>query len=254
MTTQKLIAEVSSYLDHLKSANAWNEDEAVATVRSILNHHLGMPPAVFTVEGREYTPQSYLRDYLKIDPDDYVDVLSYMQKPFGQQVEYEVPDNWWHSKDYYNVPLDTYMKILKNALRRGYSASLGGDVSEPGRNAEKKVFMIPTFDIPSEYIDDNARQYRFSNGSTTDDHGVHLIGYKETKSRDWFLIKDSGSSAYQLRAEGILFPDGRLREAEDDGFHGPQGRRQRHYRGEMSRGGQRGPLWYDGAREYDDPT
>ncbi|HEX2695040.1 MAG TPA: C1 family peptidase [Acidobacteriota bacterium] len=201
----KLIAEVSSYLDHLKSANAWNETEAVAAVRAILNHHLGVPPDKFLVEGKEFTPQSYLRDYLRIHPDDYVDVLSYMQQPFGGQVEYEVPDNWWHSRDYYNVPLETYIKILKNALRRGYSVSLGGDVSEPGKNAAKKVFMIPTFDIPSEGIDDNARQYRFGNGSTTDDHGVHLIGYKEANGRDWFLIKDSGSSAFNADPKGYYF-------------------------------------------------
>jgi bleomycin hydrolase len=201
----KLIAEVSSYLAHLKSANAWNEDEAVATVRAILNHHLGLPPERFTVEGKEYTPQTYLRDYLRIDPNDYVDVLSYMQQPFGGQVEYEVPDNWWHSKDYYNVSLDTYMKIIKTALSRGYSVSLGGDVSEPGKNAQKKVFMIPTFDIPADYIDDNARQYRFSNGSTTDDHGVHLIGYKEANGKDWFLIKDSGSSAFNADPKGYYF-------------------------------------------------
>jgi bleomycin hydrolase len=201
----KLIAEVSSYLDHLKSANAWNEEEAVATVRAILNHHLGEPPARFMAEGKEYTPQSYLRDYLKINPDDYVDVISYMQQPSGRQVEYEVPDNWWHSKDYYNVPLETFMKILKNALRRGYSVSLGGDVSEPGKSAEKKVFMIPTFDIRSDDIDDSARQFRFSNGSTTDDHGVHLIGYKEAKGGGWFLIKDSGSSAFNADPKGYYF-------------------------------------------------
>jgi bleomycin hydrolase len=201
----KLIAEVASYLDHLKSANAWNEEEAVETVQSILNYHLGVPPGTFTVEGKEYTPQSYLHDYLMIHPDDYVDVLSYMQQPFGQQVEYEVPDNWWHSKDYYNVPLETYMKIIKNALRRGYSLSLGGDVSEPGKNADKKVFMIPTFDIPSDSIDDNARQFRFSNGTTTDDHGVHLIGYKEANGKDWFLIKDSGSSSFNKDPKGYYF-------------------------------------------------
>jgi len=201
----KLIAEVASYLDHLKSANAWNEEEAVETVQSIVNYHLGVPPEKFTVEGKEYTPQSYLHDYLMIHPDDYVDVLSTMQQPFGQQVEYEVPDNWWHSKDYDNVPLETYMKIIKNALRRGYSLSLGGDVSEPGKNADKKVFMIPTFDIPSDSIDDNARQFRFSNGTTSDDHGVHLIGYKEANGKDWFLIKDSGSSSFNKDPKGYYF-------------------------------------------------
>lgn len=201
----KLIAEVVSYLDHLKSANAWNEEEAIETVQSMLDYHLGVPPGKFMVEGKEYTPQSYLNDYLMIHPDDYVDVLSYMQQPFGQQVEYEVPDNWWHSKDYYNVPLETYIKIIKNALRRGYSLSLGGDVSEPGKNADKKVFMIPTFDIPSDSIDNNARQFRFSNGTTADDHGVHLIGYKEANGKDWFLIKDSGSSSFNKDPKGYYF-------------------------------------------------
>jgi len=201
----KLIEEVRSYLDQLQHANAWNEDEAVKTVRAILNYHLGAPPETFMVEGKQYTPQAYLKDDLKIDPDDYVDVLSTMQQPFGRQVEYEVPDNWWHSKEYTNVPLETYMKILKNALRQGYSISLGGDVSEPGKNSEKKVFMIPTFDIPSEFIDDSARQFRFANGTTTDDHGVHLIGYKEAGNKDWFVIKDSGSSSFNKDPKGYYF-------------------------------------------------
>ena len=128
-----------------------------------------------------------------------------MQQPFGEQVEYEVPDNWWHSKDYYNVPLDTFMKILKSAVRKGYTMSIGGDVSEPGKDAEKKVCMIPDFDIPSQYIDDNARQLRFSNHTTTDDHGIHLIGYMEKDGKDWYLIKDSGSSAYNADPKGYYF-------------------------------------------------
>ncbi len=97
------------------------------------------------------------------------------------------------------------MKILKSAVRKGYTVSIGGDVSEPGKDADKKVFMIPTFDIPSEFIDDNARQYRFSNGSTSDDHGIHLIGYKEFDGKDWYLIKDSGSSAFNAEPKGYYF-------------------------------------------------
>lgn len=201
----KLIEEISSYLDHVKTAGAWNEAAALETVKAILDTHLGTPPEKFTVEGKEYTPQTYLRDYLKINPDDYLDVLSYMQQPYGPDVEYEVPDNWWHSKDYLNVPLDTFMKILKKGLAEGYTMSLGGDVSEPGKNAEKKVFMIPSFDIPAENIDDNARQFRFGNGTTTDDHGIHLVGYKEADGRTWFLIKDSGASAQNHDPKGYYF-------------------------------------------------
>jgi bleomycin hydrolase len=148
---------------------------------------------------------TYLKDYIKINPGDYVDILSYLQQPFGEQVEYEVPDNWWHNKDYYNVPLDTFMKILKNAVRKGYTMSIGGDTSEPGREPDKKVSMIPTFDIPSEYINDDSRQFRFSNNTTTDDHGMHLVGYKEDNGKDWYLFKDSGSGAFSVDPKGYYF-------------------------------------------------
>lgn len=201
----KIIGEIAAYLDHVKASNAWNEEEALGTVKAILNHYLGTPPETFRVEGRDYTPVAYLRDDLKIDPDDYVDVLSYLQQPFGPNVEYEVPDNWWHGKDYVNVPLATFMKILDNALKLGISVSIGGDVSEPGKNADKKVFMIPTFDIPSAYIDDNARQFRFSNGTTTDDHGIHLIGAGQGPGGRWYLIKDSGSSSFNHDPKGYYF-------------------------------------------------
>lgn len=201
----KLIAEVVSYLQSVKAANAWNEAAALETVKAILDHHIGTPPAKFTVDGKEYTSKTYLSEYLKINPDDYLDLLSYMQQPYGPGVEYEVPDNWWHSKDYYNVPLDTFTKVLKKALAEGYTVSIGGDVSEPGRNADKKVHMIPSFDIPAEYIDDSARQFRFGNGTTTDDHGIHCVGYKEKDGKTWFLIKDSGSSSFNKDPKGYYF-------------------------------------------------
>lgn len=202
---QKMYGEIKSYLDHVKATNAWDEEIAIKTVKSIMNFYLGTPPEKFVVDGKEYTSLTYLNEYLKLNPADYVDVLSYMQKPFGEQVEYEVPDNWWHSKDYYNVSLDTFMKILRNAVRKGFTVSIGGDTSEPGKDADKKLYMIPTFDIPSDYIDDNARQFRFSNGTTTDDHGIHIVGYKEAKGKDIFLIKDSGSSAHNKDPKGYYY-------------------------------------------------
>lgn len=202
---QKMYGEIKSYLEHVKATNAWDEEATINTVKSIMNYYLGTPPEKFVVDGKEYTPVTYLKEYLKLNPDDYIDVLSYMQKPFGEQVEYEVPDNWWHSKDYYNVPLDSFMKILKGAVRQGFTASIGGDVSEPGKDTDKKLYMIPTFDIPSDYIDDNARQFRFSNGTTTDDHGIHIVGYKEVKGKDIFLIKDSGSGAHNKDPKGYYY-------------------------------------------------
>lgn len=200
-----MFSEMENYLKSCKQNNIWNEDEVIANIKAIMNHYMGEPPASFSYEGKNYTPQSFLKDYLKLNMDDYVDVLSYMQQPYWQQVEYEVPDNWWHNKDYYNVPLDDFMNAIKSAIKNGYTFAIGGDVSEPGYDSWTKCAVVPSFDIPSDYIDEYARQFRFSNETTTDDHGIHLVGYKEQDGKMWFLIKDSGAGARNVEPKGFYF-------------------------------------------------
>ncbi len=197
-THAKMYKEMKQYLESVKKNKAWNETEVLSTIKSIMNHYIGTPPKKFKVNGKTYTPKTYLKDYLKIKPDNYVEILSYKQEPYYTKCAYDVPDNWWHSKDYYNVPLNVFMNALKKAIRSGYTMSIGGDVSEAGfLNAknEPQVAMIPDFDIPSAYINDDARQFRFSNKTTTDDHGMHLVGYLEKDGESWFLIKDSSSGS-----------------------------------------------------------
>lgn len=197
--------EMNSYLENIKTTNAWNEEEAISTIKSILNHYMGTPPSEFIVEGKRYTPKDYLKNYLKLNLDDYVDILSIKQQPYWKQVVYEVPDNWWFSDIYYNVPLDDYMGVIKSAIKNGYTMSIGGDVSEAGYDSWTKCAVVPTFDIPSEYINEDARQFRFSNETTTDDHGIHLVGYHERAGVTWFLIKDSGAGSRNTGDIGYYF-------------------------------------------------
>ena len=194
-THEAMFNEMNTYLQSVKKSNAWNEDMVISTIKDIMNHHMGTPPAAFTYGGKQYTPKTFLSDYVKINPDDYVDILSYEQEPFWKKVEYKVPDNWWHSADYYNVPLNVFMEIVKKSIRNGYTMCIGGDVSEPGFSRATQAAMIPDFDIPSAYINDDARQFRFTNKTTTDDHGLHMVGYCEKNGKDWYLIKDSGSGS-----------------------------------------------------------
>ena len=191
----KLIEEIGIYLKHIKETDNWNEDMVIATIKSILNYYIGEPPTKVVVNNLNMSPSDYMKNILKLKMDDYVDVLSISQQPFYKQVEYTVPDNWWHSSDYYNFPLEDYMKIVKKAIRSGYTIAIGGDVSESGFSPFDQVAMIPSYDIPVEYINDDARQFRFSNNTTTDDHGMHLVGYYELNGVDWYLIKDSGSGS-----------------------------------------------------------
>lgn len=191
-----MFQEINDYLQSVKKLNAWDETTVTETVKSIMDHYIGTPPTTVVVNAKEYTPLQYLKEVARLNADEYIDVLSILQQPYWQQVEIEVPDNWWHDKSYYNIPLDDYMKILKKSLKQGLTVSLAGDVSEAGFLArEANAALVPAFDIPSAAIDEQARQFRFSNGTTTDDHGMHVVGYKEFDGNTWFLLKDSGAGS-----------------------------------------------------------
>jgi bleomycin hydrolase len=201
----KMIEEMTNYLQFVKKNSIWNEEETVTVIKNIMNHYIGEPPTKVKVNGDEYTPKEYFEKVVNLKLDDYLDIVSYMQEPFYKKVEYKVTDNWWHSKDYYNVPVDVFMNLIKQAIRNGYTLAIGGDVSEPGYDSHVKCAIVPTFDIPSEYIDDYARQFRFSNQTTGDDHGIHLVGFMTKNGKDWFLIKDSGAGSKNVEPKGYYF-------------------------------------------------
>ncbi len=189
----KLFAELHSYLKSVKEANAWDPTTVENTVKSILDHYLGTPPKEVDVDGQMMTPKQYLDNVVKLNPDNYVSLVSFADRPYYTWVEYNVPDNWWHSKAYINVPLDVFMNAIKHAVRSGYTMAIYGDISEPGINGHAGIAVVPSYDIPSQYIDASARIFRFYNHTTGDDHGIHLIGYTHKDGKDWFLIKDSSS-------------------------------------------------------------
>jgi bleomycin hydrolase len=190
----------------VKAAGAWNEEAVVSTVRAILDHHLGAPPTTVQVDGKKLTPMEYLKQVARLNPDDYVEFLSFMAKPYWQRTEYEVPDNWWHGKEYLNVPLEDFMAAFKGAIRKGYSLAIAADMSEPGYSiGAPSIAVVPTWDIPPAYIDEAARQFRFHNGTTTDDHGLHVVGCTSKNGKDWFLVKDSWSSAWNNEHPGYYF-------------------------------------------------
>jgi bleomycin hydrolase len=201
----EIVTEMKAYLEHVKSNELWDEELAVASLRLIMDKYMGRPPDRFVYDGAEITPQRFFADVLRLDLDDYVCVMSTLSQPFHAYGEYKVPANWWHSQDYYNVPLDEFYRIITYAIENGYTVRLNGDVSEPGHNGLEDAAVIPTFDIPREYIDQDAREFRFANGATDDDHDVHLVGHTSLGDYDWFLVKDSADHAQHGRFKGYMF-------------------------------------------------
>ena len=200
-----MVEHIRDLLDWFKERNYWDEEVVIAMVRELLDATMGRPPESVEWSGVEMAPEAFLSEICRIDPDDYVSVMSTLAVPFWTRGEYAVPDNWWHDAGYINLPLADWYGTIVRVITSGQSLVIGGDVSEPGLNGFEDVAVIPTFDIPADFIDQSSREYRFANGSTSDDHGVHLVGHTRLDGHDWFLIKDSNRSSRHGRHEGYYF-------------------------------------------------
>ena len=90
----ELDAVLKGYVDaarrnpNKKLTTAW-----VNGLDGILDAYFGEAPETFTVDGVEYTPESY-RDFLGINYDDYVNITSFTHHPFYEPFIIEVCDNW----------------------------------------------------------------------------------------------------------------------------------------------------------------
>ena len=183
----------------------------------ILDAYLGEIPESFEVNGVTYTPETY-RDFLGINPDDYVNISSYTHHPFYTQFAIEVEDNWrWGLC--YNLPLDEFMAVIDNAVENGYTVAWGGDVSETGFTRDGLAILLDTNvkptgsdqerwtgpagsapaaapakkELPKEMeVTQESRQLMFDEKTSTDDHGMHLYGIaKDQAGTKYYLIKNS---------------------------------------------------------------
>ena len=196
---------MNEFLDWCRDKGFWDEDFIIDTIRGILDLTMGRPPETTTWNGREVTPEVFLDEICDIDPDDYVSLISTLSVPFFTRGSYDVPDNWWHDTGYLNVPLDTWYEVIGSTATAGHSLVIGGDTSESGIWGLQDVAIVPTFDIPGAYIDQDSREFRFINESSTDDHTIHLVGITQLDGHDWFLIKDSNRSSRLGNHKGYYF-------------------------------------------------
>ena len=184
-------------------------------VEAVLKAYLGEIPEEFEYKGKKYTPASY-RDALKFKTEDYVSLTSFTHHPFYKPFAIEVSDNWrWDEA--YNVPIDEFMKVLDNAIRAGYTAAWGADVSEAGftRNGlgvlvdpkavtkqggsdqehwvGKEEGKPAPVDAPAEIVPDQEfRQAGFDNKTITDDHGMQIFGIaRDQFGTKYYMVKNS---------------------------------------------------------------
>lgn len=197
--------QLDSLMRIVKANNMWDERKVLAEVVPILTSHLGRPPETFEYMGTTYTPKAFLEKVVRLPWDEYLLVTSFGSSPFDQYTELRVPDNWAHRNNYFNVPLDVFSAGVAEALDRGYSLAIDADISEPSYAQTKTHAFIPPYDIPFAEITQSARDFRFDNGSTTDDHLMHIIAHRKFGDQEWYLVKDSWRTAFDVPPDGYFF-------------------------------------------------
>lgn len=175
--------------------------------QAVLDIYLGENPDNFTWQGKEYTPKSFAKEVVGINPKDYVELSSFTDKPYYEQMVLMVPDNWNWEK-VYNVKMNDLTKIIDHALNGGYTVAWATDVSEKYFSWKNGVAFVPEKDWedmeedeqkdlfngpkPERKITAKTRQEAFDNYSTGDDHGMHIVGTAKDKTgRDYYIVKNS---------------------------------------------------------------
>lgn len=196
---------LKGYMDVLvkapKLTTAW-----FAGFNGILDAYLGKMPATFTNEDKSYTPSSFMKE-LGLNPNDYILLTSFSHHPFYKQFPLELPDNWAAGL-FYNLPLDELMQVIDNAVNAGYTVGWASDMSDKGFSMKEGVAIVPlknwnemtreeaddafTGPHPEKVITQELRQKEFDNYSTTDDHGMHIVGLSTDQAgTPYYKVKNS---------------------------------------------------------------
>jgi bleomycin hydrolase len=172
-----------------------------------LDAYLGKAPEKFTWQGKEYTPLTFASEVVGLEEQNYLELSSYTYAPFYKPTLLMVPDNW-SLESVWNVPMDEMTEIVDNALNSGYTVAWATDVSEKYFSWKNGVAIVPEkepedmeadelkkmFDGPQteRNITPEIREEAFDNYSTTDDHGMHIVGLaKDQNGKEYYMVKNS---------------------------------------------------------------
>jgi bleomycin hydrolase len=198
---QQLFTKLQAYLDSVLkkqpiSAN-WLDGYT-----EILDQYLGKVPQEFLIDGKKYTPQSFAKEVLKFNVNDYISLTSFTHQPYYTSFVLQVPDNFANGS-FYNLPLNEFIDVVKDAVNKGYSVAWDADVSNNGFKQEvglalnldpsvkytKAMLSTETKELP---YDATIRQQLYENLTTQDDHLMHIVGTEKSKDgKTFFVVKNS---------------------------------------------------------------
>ncbi|MBL1409838.1 C1 family peptidase [Sphingobacterium faecale] len=176
-------------------------------ITGVMDSYLGVPPQSFPYKGKTYTPRTWADQVVGINPDDYVGISSFKEHTYYKPFVLLIQDNW-SFESFYNVKMNDLTSIIDNALQNGYTVAWASDVSEKYFSWKNGVAFVPEKDMDmmskeelgdlfngpkaEAKITEDQRQAAYDDYSTTDDHGMHIVGMvKDQNGKEYYIVKNS---------------------------------------------------------------
>ena len=211
-TAKNKFAEMAALTEGLlvaavKNPNGELTPNWIKAYEAVIDSYLGQVPQNFNYKGKNYTPQTFAKEVVGLNADEYVEFSSYSNVPYYTKTMLMVPDNWSFDM-IYNVRLNDMTDIIDNALKNGYTVAWATDVSEKSFSWKNGIAYVPTKKVdemtpeekenmfngpkPEMEITEEIRQKAFDNYQTTDDHGMHIVGVsKDQDGKEYYIVKNS---------------------------------------------------------------
>jgi bleomycin hydrolase len=211
-TAKNKFAEMAALTEGLlvaavKNPNGELTPNWIKAYEAVIDSYLGQVPQNFNYKGKNYTPQTFAKEVVGLNADEYVEFSSYSNVPYYTKTMLMVPDNWSFDM-IYNVRLNDMTDIIDNALKNGYTVAWATDVSEKSFSWKNGIAYVPTKKVdemtpeekenmfngpkPEMEITEELRQKAFDNYQTTDDHGMHIVGVsKDQDGKEYYIVKNS---------------------------------------------------------------
>lgn len=222
--TRNNFAEMSEVIKEMLNVYAKNPSKKLSAnwldnIDSMLDAYLGKIPETFTYNNKKYTPKTFAKEVVGINPDDYVEISSYKDYPYYKPFVLPVPDNWSHDR-VWNVPMEELTTIIDYAIKNDYTVGWATDVSEPYFSYKNGIAYVPNINLnnidaetkanlfngpkPDKVITEDMRQDALNNLTTTDDHGMQITGLaKDQTGKEYYIVKNSWGSTNDYK--GYLY-------------------------------------------------
>lgn len=211
-TDKNKFAEMGGIIEAVLAATVKNPNGELTpnwekAYTAVIDSYLGQTPKSFDYNGKKYTPETFAKEVVGINADDYVEISSLQEYPYYSKFTLLVPDNWAFDQ-VYNVKINELTDIVDHALKSGYTVAWAGDVSEKSFSWKNGIAFVPEkkfddmsaeekadlFNGPKNelVVTEELRQRAFDNYTTTDDHGMHIVGLsKDQNGKEYYIVKNS---------------------------------------------------------------